>query len=216
MRKSIGIVLGAWVALTGWAADSERPAAAAVGPRSAHGDGRADRDVDDETGHVRCPFDVPAVLDPPADATLQVAFAARGVQIYTCATPAAGGAPAWTLKAPHAVLFKGFETAAIHFAGPSWQAPDGSLVTGTRTASDPGPDPTAIPWLLLQAATNVGPGALSDVTWIQRLDTEGGAAPANGCDGGHVGAQVLVPYRASYFFYRAAVAGKKVRQCAAR
>ncbi len=215
MRKSIGIVLAAWVAFTGWTVDSPRPAAAAARSNDDHG--RSDRDDDDdEIGRVRCPFDVPATLNPPADATLQSAFAARGMQIYTCAAPAAGGAPAWTLKAPHAVLFKGFETAAIHFAGPSWQASDGSLVTGTRTASDLGPDPTAIPWLLLQAATNVGPGVFSDVTWIQRLDTEGGAAPAIGCDADHLGAQVLVPYRASYFFYRAATPGKKVRQCAAR
>ena len=208
MRNSTGIVLGGFVALTAWAAGGVRPAAADEGRGNDHDDDR-------EIGHVRCPFDVPATLNPPADATLQSAFAARGVQIYTCAAPAAGGAPAWTLKAPHAVLFKGFETAAIHFAGPSWQALDGSLVTGTRTAADPGPDPTAIPWLLLQAATNVGPGVFADVTWIQRLDTEGGAAPATGCDGTHLGAQVLVSYRASYFFSRAAVAGEKVRQCAA-
>ena len=174
-----------------------------------------DCDDDDGIGSVRCPYDVPAVLNPPPDATLEASFAARGVQIYSCAASPAGGAPVWTLKAPHAVLFKGFETAAIHFAGPSWQANDGSLVTGTRTAGDPGPDPTAIPWLLLKAATNVGPGLFADVTWIQRLDTEGGAAPATGCDAQHVGAQVLVPYRANYFFYHAAVAGQKVRQCAA-
>lgn len=206
MRKSIGIVLGVGVgvgiALTGWFAS---PACA----------GQASCDDDDGVGRVRCPFDVPAVLNPPAEATLSDSFAARGVQSYTCAVPAAGGAPAWTLKAPHAVLFKGFETAAIHFAGPSWQANDGSLVTATRAAGDPGPDPTAIPWLLLKAATNVGPGIFADVTWVQRLDTEGGVAPATGCDDLHVGAQVLVPYRANYFFYRTALSGQKVRQCVA-
>jgi hypothetical protein len=214
MRKSIGIVLGALVGMTGWFADCERSAVAGGGPGADHGRGDGDDD-DGGIGHVRCPFDVPAALNPPADATLEAAFAARGVQIYTCAVPAAGGAPAWTLKAPHAVLFKGFDTAAIHFAGPSWQANDGSLVTGTRTASDPGPDPTAIAWLLLQASSNVGPGLFADTTWIQRLDTEGGVAPATGCDAGHVGAQVLVPYRANYFFYHAATPGQKVRQCAA-
>jgi len=209
MRKTIGIALGVGVALTGWLADAGRSAVAAG---SDHGPG--DCDDDDQVGRVRCPADVPAALNPPADATLEAAFAARGVQIYTCTAPV-GGTPAWTLKAPHAVLFKGFDTAAIHFAGPSWQANDGSLVTGTRTASDPGPDSTAIPWLLLQASSNTGPGLFADTTWIQRLDTEGGVAPATGCDAAHAGAQVLVPYRASYFFYHAAIPGQKVRQCAA-
>ena len=73
---------------------------------------------------------------------------------------------------------------------------------------------SSIPQLLLQAATNVGPGLLGDVTWIQRLDTVGGAAPATGCDAGHVGAQVLTPYRADYFFYHMALAGQRVHQCA--
>src|SRR4051812_48385874 len=88
---------------------------------------------------VRCPHGVPAALNPPADATLAAALPARGVQIYTCAIPSAGGAPAWTLKAPHAVLGKGHDVQAIHFAGPSWQAVDGSVVTGTKIAASPRP-----------------------------------------------------------------------------
>jgi hypothetical protein len=213
MRKSIEIVLGGLVALAGCAVDPGDPSAA-VETASGQASALSLRD-DGLLARLRCPADVPAALNPPADATLETVFGARGVQIYTCATPAAGGAPVWTLKAPHAVLFQGFDTAAIHFAGPSWQAVDGSLVTGTKVAADPGPDPTAIPWLLLQAATNVGAGQFSDVTWIQRLATDGGLAPTTGCDVDHVGAQVLAPYRADYFFYHAATAGKKVRQCAA-
>lgn len=212
MKKSIEIVLGGLVVIAGCGMDPSGsagagdPIAEQVSALRAH--------EDDGFTRFRCPSDVPVVLNPPADATLEAAFGARGVQTYICALPAAGGAPAWVLKAPHAVLFHGFDTAAIHFAGPSWQALDGSLVTGTKVAADPGPDPTAIPWLLLKAATNVGPGLFSDVTSIQRLDTEGGVAPATGCDADHVNAQVLVPYRADYFFYHPALDGKKIRQCA--
>jgi hypothetical protein len=165
---------------------------------------------------ARCPDEVPAALNPPADATLAAAFPAHGVQIYTCAIPAAGGAPAWTLKAPHAVLGKGHDVRAIHFAGPSWQATDGSLVTAAKKASSAAPVATDIPWLLLQAATHTGPGAFAPVTWIQRLATENGAAPATGCDDAHVGAEVLTPYAADYFFYRTASAGERIRQCAAQ
>jgi hypothetical protein len=162
-----------------------------------------------------CPATVPAALNPPADATLAASFGAQGVQVYVCAAPAAGGAPAWTLKAPHAVLSQGNEVAAIHFAGPTWQAVDGSSLTAAKVAADPGPDAKkAVPWLLLKASGNTGTGLFGDVTFVQRLATEGGVAPAGGCDAAHLNAQVLVPYRADYFFYHPAVAGKKPRQCA--
>lgn len=166
---------------------------------------------------ANCPPDVPAALNPPADATLAAALPAQGVQIYTCAIPATGGAPAWTLKAPHAVLGKkNHDVQAIHFAGPSWQATDGSLVTATRAAASPAPDAADIPWLLLKAATHVGAGAFAPVTWIQRLATEKGPAPATGCDDAHLGTEVLVPYAADYFFYRPSTDGERIQQCAAR
>ena len=162
---------------------------------------------------ARCPRALPAALDPPADATLAAVLAARGVQIYTCTAATPDAAPVWTLKAPHAVLSKTVEVAAIHFAGPSWQAVDGSLVTGVKLTAAPSPDATAVPWLLLKALTNAGAGIFSDVTFIQRLNTEGGAAPATGCDAAHLDAQVLAPYRADYFFYHTAAAGARIRQC---
>ena len=185
----------------------------------AHGDDDNGRHGGRETW--RCPRDVPPALSPPSDATLALAMRASGVQIYACATPTAGGAPAWTLKAPHANLTEtgagdDDQPSAVHFAGPSWQALDGSLVTGTRAASAAAPEATAIPWLLLRAASNVGEGRFHDVTWIQRLETTGGVSPSVGCDIDHVGAQVLVPYRATYFFYRAAATGESPRQCVAR
>lgn len=172
--------------------------------------------------HTRCPDGVPAALDPPADATIAFSFAAEGVQIYTCTAaapavpPAPTPPPSFVLKAPHAVLFEGPQPRLIHFAGPSWEALDGSLVTGTKLASAPAPDPTAIPWLLLKAATHAGTGVLANVTFIQRLGTVGGVAPTAGCDDAHLGTEVLVPYRSTYFFYVPAAAGGRVRQCSSR
>jgi len=161
-----------------------------------------------------CPANVPAALDPPADVTIKATFAARGVQIYTCAAGASGAAPAWTLKAPHATLStREGELAAIHFAGPSWEALDGSTITGAKLAGDPGPDPTAIPWLLLQVKTTQGTGLFSDVTYVQRLATSGGVAPAAGCDADHLGVETLVPYKADYVFYHPA-GSEPIRRCA--
>jgi len=63
------------------------------------------------------------------------------------------------------------------------------------------PDPDAIPWLLLEAVSSEGPGIFDGVTYIQRVDTVGGKAPAD--PGDFVGEMARVPYTAEYYFYRA-------------
>jgi len=45
-----------------------------------------------------------------------------------------------------------------------------------------------------------GGNLLADTTFIQRLNTSGGAVPTSVCT---VGQTQLVPYRADYFFFRA-------------
>jgi hypothetical protein len=40
------------------------------------------------------------------------------------------------------------------------------------------------------------------VTFIQRVNTVGGSAPATGCDATAQGTQLRVPYTASYLFFR--------------
>jgi hypothetical protein len=40
------------------------------------------------------------------------------------------------------------------------------------------------------------------VTFVQRIGTSGGVAPAGRCSGSTVGALAQVPYRAVYCFYR--------------
>jgi hypothetical protein len=48
-----------------------------------------------------------------------------------------------------------------------------------------------------------GGNILSKTTFVQRLKTAGGSAPADGCStSADVGNQVLVPYTADYFFYK--------------
>lgn len=83
---------------------------------------------------------------------------------------------------------------------------------GAKLASADAPKPTAVPWLLL-SATPAAEGTFAHVTHVQRLDTEGGKAPASGCDASHLGAKALVPYKATYYFYRAAESAERVRQC---
>jgi len=70
------------------------------------------------------------------------------------------------------------------------------------------PNTGAIPCLLLQSIGSqqgpTGGNLLTPVTFVQRLNTKGGAAPAEGCSvASDVGKQTLVPYSADYFFYKA-------------
>jgi hypothetical protein len=131
---------------------------------------------------------------------------ARGVQIYACAVPEAGGAPAWKLHAPRADLFD--ETGAqvgIHYGGidqnlppgPYWESTrDGSRIHGGNPASQP--NPGSIPLLRLDATDPNGTGVFSSVTYIHRLKTTGGMAPTDACTAGQT---FEVPYTASYTFY---------------
>ena len=126
----------------------------------------------------------------------------KGVQIYTC--KAAAATYAWTLKAPEATLSdaKG-NVIGKHFAGPSWQSNDGSTVVGEALNASPSPDAGAIPWLVLHAKSQTGSGIMSKVAYIVRTRTEGGVAPATGCDASHADAEVRVPYSAVYLFFPA-------------
>ena len=70
------------------------------------------------------------------------------------------------------------------------------------------PNEGAIDCLLLQAiGTAQGPtggSTLTRTTFIQRLNTKGGSAPATGCStAADIGKQALVPYSADYHFFRA-------------
>jgi hypothetical protein len=138
----------------------------------------------------------PAILDVPAGNALTAAFSARGVQVYRCT------AGAWVFVEPAANL-SGWSTQptrgqdAVHFRGPSWESTvDGSLVEAKVSASSPVPG--SIAQLLLQASVNRGDGVFGKVSYIQRLNTSGGAFPAGACT---EGATTGVPYKATYLFY---------------
>ena len=153
------------------------------------------------------PTALPDTLRAPSGHVLLFETFATGVQIYTCTTQADDPAKfAWTFKAPEAELWTGRgEKLGTHDAGPTWRGNDGSTVVAEVAARADAPDAGAIPWLLLTAKANDGAGAFGAVTYIQRLETVGGGAPADGCDPSAAGVERAVPYTAVYaFFYPAA------------
>jgi hypothetical protein len=157
-------------------------------------------DDNDELSSACLP-QVPAALAVPAGNKLAFYYDAVGVQIYGCDATATGYG--WVFRAPEANLYgHNGKLAATHYAGPTWQANDGSTVVGAKQA-EAAVDPNAIPWLLLGATSHTGHGRMTDVTYIQRLETSGGKAPATGCDATHVGETARVDYTATYYFYEA-------------
>jgi hypothetical protein len=122
---------------------------------------------------------------------------AEGVQIYRW------DGMSWIFVAPEAVLFANAGddgVVGIHYAGPTWESVSGSRVVG-MVLERCTPDPDAIPWLLLGAASTEGPGIFHRVTYLQRVNTVGGTAPTD--PGDFPGEVARVPYTAEYFFYRA-------------
>src|SRR6185503_13436951 len=83
----------------------------------------------------------------------------------------------------------------------NWTSSDGSIVNGARVAQANAPLADAIPWLLLRATSNTGTGVFSDITYVQRVGTTGGKAPATGCDSSTAGMDTRVAYTAEYYLY---------------
>lgn len=127
-----------------------------------------------------------------------------GFQIYTWNGTSWGGA------VPDATLFDddgnvvashfGVFDANGRFVGPAWQSNSGSKVVGKIPPAAVIMNEDAIPWLRLEAVNPEGPGILAATTFIQRVNTIGGKAPAT--DGAFVGQVARIPYKADYFFYR--------------
>ncbi len=136
-------------------------------------------------------------LEVPEGHRLSSQLYAEGVQIYRW------DGSAWIFVAPEALLFAddgGHGVVGIHYAGPTWESLSGSLTVGAVLERCT-PDPDAIPWLLLRAVVSEGPGPFHQVTFIQRVNTVGGKAPAH--PGSSPGELARVPYAADYNFYRA-------------
>lgn len=169
------------------------------------------------------PPPVPANIQVPPGHKLFFVGRATGTQNYICQP--SGEAFKFVLFTPQATLFGGARQTMTHYFSPNpaeggtiratWQhSRDTSAVWGEvkpgHSSADPAfVAPGAIPWLLVTAVgSQVGPtggGELTQTTFIQRLNTAGGAAPATGCSASaDVGKQAFVPYTTDYYFYRAA------------
>ena len=148
---------------------------------------------------------VPDNLNAPAGQTLALEVNASGVQIYVCSAGKADPTRwEWSFKALEAQLFDANgKPLGKHYAGPTWEALDGSKVVGEVKARNDGPDAKAIPWLLLAAKSTSGNGLFGQTKSIQRLATAGGLAPSEVCTAAQAGKEARVDYKAVYRFFNA-------------
>jgi hypothetical protein len=164
------------------------------------------------------PPPVPPGLEvpPPSEAFLL----ARGVgtQNYECQPTNPLGRVDWVLFTPQATLFDDEGGQLItHFSSPnpdegrlvrvSWQDSRDTSTVWAKAIASATVDPHAIPWVKLEVVgARVGPtggDTLTATTFLQRLNTRGGLAPATGCDVlADVGHKAFMPYTADYLFYR--------------
>lgn len=148
---------------------------------------------------IQYTLQVPDSLKPPSSQLYAFKLKAVGVQKYQCE------GDKWVHKGPSAELFndKGVRVGS-HGGGPSWKADlsgDTSLVTGKARVVIPSTSAGAIDWILLDASGQ-GNGMFGKITFIQRLETNGGKAPKGGCGEGCTGQVIEVPYTATYYFYK--------------
>jgi Protein of unknown function (DUF3455) len=147
----------------------------------------------------------PGPVRAPPDQQLLRELHATGVQIYQC-QPAKNDASQWewAFKGPEARLATTMgSTIGKHYAGPTWEANDGSRVTGEVIARSDSSKPNSIPLLLLRAKATSGNGIFTGVNYIQRLNTVGGNAPTVACRKEQMGQELRASYTADYYFYGA-------------
>ncbi len=148
----------------------------------------------------------PAPIAVPAGHVLAMTALGAGDLAYECKVKVGVvGAYEWVFTGPTAVLSDKTSKAVLgkYYAGPTWEANDGSKVSGKQIGVSPSGNAASIPLQLVQAAPAMGNGAMTGITYIQRMNTKGGVAPADACGADNVGAKKTVKYEADYLFYKA-------------
>ena len=154
------------------------------------------------------PYDqsmLPAVVQVPAGNRVAMETVGVGQITYECRAKAgAADQFEWAFVGPDARLVDRSGKQVGRYYGPpaTWENMDGSKVTATQLAVSPGGE-ASIPLQLVKANPAMGSGAMTGTTYIQRVATRGGVAPAMACGASNAGARQVVQYQADYIFYRA-------------
>lgn len=148
---------------------------------------------------------LPPTVQVPAGNAVAMESVGVGSITYVCGPKKdAAGQFEWVFGGPDAKLNdRGGRQVGKYFGPPAtWESMDGSRLTATQVAVAPN-GAGNIPLQLVKGNPATGAGAMSGVTYIQRVDTRGGVAPATPCASANAGAKQIVQYQADYIFYKA-------------
>ena len=148
---------------------------------------------------------LPDSIKVPAGHKVALETTGVGESTYECRDkPNAAGQTEWTFVGPKAVLNdRSGKPVGTYFGPPAtWQAKDGSKITGTQLAVAPS-GAGNLPYQLVKANPAEGKGAMSGVSYIQRVALKGGVAPSTACSAANKGEQAVVSYQADYIFWSA-------------
>ena len=149
---------------------------------------------------------LPDVIKVPAGHKVAMETVGVGEITYECRDKAnAAGQTEWVFVGPKAALNDRSGKQVGTYYGPpaTWESTDGSKITATQLAVAPA-GAGNIPYQLVKANPAMGSGAMTGVTFIQRVALKGGAAPAAACTMGNKGERQIVKYQADYIFWKAA------------
>lgn len=148
---------------------------------------------------------LPASVQVPSGHRVAMQTVGAGDITYQCrAKKDMAGQFEWVFVGPDAVLSDRSGNAVGKYYGPpaTWESNDGSKLTATQLAVAPA-GAGNIPSQLVKANPAMGSGAMSGVTYIQRVATKGGVAPALACGAANLDSKVIVKYQADYIFWKA-------------
>lgn len=148
---------------------------------------------------------LPAAVQVPAGHKVMMEAVGVGEITYECrAKKDMAGQYEWVFVGPDAKLNSRAGQQVGKYYGPpaTWESADGSKVTGAQVAVAPA-GMGNIPLQLVKANPAMGQGAMVGTSYIQRVATQGGVAPASACDAGSMSKKEIVKYQADYIFWRA-------------
>ena len=149
---------------------------------------------------------LPASVQVPAGNKVAMETVGVGEITYQCsARKDMAGQYEWVFAGPDAKLLDRSGKQVGKYYGPpaTWESSDGSKLTATQLAVAPA-GAGNIPFQLVKANPAMGMGAMTGVTYIQRVALKGGAAPMAACSPSNKGERQIVKYQADYIFWKAA------------
>lgn len=149
---------------------------------------------------------LPDAIKVPAGHKVAMETVGVGEITYECRDKAnMSGQTEWVFVGPKAALNDRTGKQVGTYYGPpaTWESNDGSKLTATQLAVAPS-GMGNLPYQLVKANPAMGTGAMTGVTFIQRVALKGGVAPATACTTANKGAREIVKYQADYIFWKAA------------